>query len=352
MSTAAIILGKLTSLGLARAMRYVGPLINIDDVLAELSERPTHLGMELSNICNANCVFCGYQYVERPRVVLPTDLFRKSIDEFDALGGGSVGFNTVVGEPLVAPDAVERIRYARSKENIRRIGLFTNGILINRVGPTDLIASGLDDITISIGGFDRETYKRIFRVDCWDLVREGILDLLKANESAGRKVKITIALRSDIPIWESLGKPAYQEMKKHQFYLEFNIRHFDNWSGRIKQEDLTGTMRLRDLPQKREPCAILYRAPKILSNGDMTLCGCRDLNGDSELVLGSTRDRSIYEMWHLPKVEEIRNGFYGSRYPEICRDCSMYIDLSFFRKEKLRALLDRRKVTGSRKAPP
>jgi radical SAM protein with 4Fe4S-binding SPASM domain len=336
-STLAIIANKLLSLGQARGIRYLGALVNIDEVLARIAEKPTHLGIEVTNICNANCVFCGYQYLERPREVLPVDLFKKGIDEFDAFGGGSVGFSPVVGDPLVVADIVERIQYARRKANIGRIGLFTNGILINRVGAKDLISSGINDITISIGGFDDETYSRMFRVDRWDCVREGILNLLKENESYGNKVKICIALRSDIPIWEALRKPAYKEIKRYKFDLEFNIRHFDNWSGRIKQEHLTGTMHLRDLPKKHEPCSVLYRALKILSNGDVTLCGCRDLNGDSELVLGNIRDRSLQEMWHDPRVEEMRNGFYLSKYPRICRDCSMYEDLAFFRKERIRS---------------
>lgn len=342
MSTLAIIAKKLRSLGQARAIRYLGALVNIDDVLAAISVKPTHLGIEVTNVCNANCIFCGYQYLERPKAVLPMDLFRKGIDEFDAWGGGSVGFNPVVGDSLVAPDIVERIRYARGKKNIGRIGLFTNGIQIDDVGAAALVTSGLDDITISIGGFDRETYARIFRVDRWDSVREGILSLLKENESSGSKVRICIALRSDVPIWESLRKPAYKEMERYRFDLEFNIRHFDNWSGRIRQEDLTGTMRLRDLPRKGEPCSVLYRALKILSNGDATLCGCRDLNGDSELVLGNIRVRSLREMWHDPRVEEIRNGFYLSTYPEICCDCSMYEDLAFFRKERIKSFFRRK----------
>ena len=97
-------------------------------------------------------------------------------------------------------------------------------------------------------------------------------------------------------------------------------------------------LRLKDLPRKTEPCSILYRVPKILSNGNMTLCGCRDLNGDSELVLWNIKDKSILEMWRDPKVERIRKDFYSARYPNICKECSMYNDLSFFRKKKIRAL--------------
>jgi MoaA/NifB/PqqE/SkfB family radical SAM enzyme len=211
--------------------------------------------------------------------------------------------------------------------------------LINRIGAQTIISSGIDDITISIGGFDHETYARVFRVDHWDSVYAGMLNLLKENQARADKVNICIALRSDIPIWESLRKPAYRELKRYPFELEFNLLHFDNWSGRVKQEHLTGTMQLKNPPEKSEPCSILYRVPKILSNGDMTLCGCRDLDGDSELVFGNIRDKSILEMWRDPRVENIRSGFYSSRYPEICQDCSMYSDLSFFREKKLRALL-------------
>ncbi len=347
MSTFAVIANKLISLAQTKGIRAIGTLVSIDDMLAKIAEKPTHLGVEVTNICNANCVFCGYQYLERPREVLPVDLFKKGIDEFDAIGGGSVGFNPVVGDPLVVPDIVERIQYARRKVNVGRIGLFTNGLLPNRVGARELISSGINDIIISIGGFDEETYFRTFRVDGWSRVHEGIVNLLQENETSGSEVKITISLRSDIPIWDSLRKPAFQELKGHRFNLEFNIRHFDSWSGRIKQEHLTGTMRLRRLPRKHEPCSVLYRVPKILSNGDVTLCGCRDLNGDSELVLGNIRDKSIHEMWHDPKVEEIRSGFYLSKYPQICHDCSMYEDLDFFRREKIRSFFGTRERDDS-----
>jgi radical SAM protein with 4Fe4S-binding SPASM domain len=64
----------------------------------------------------------------------------------------------------------------------------------------------------------------------------------------------------------------------------------------------------------------------------MTLCGCRDLNGDSELVLGNIKDKSILEMWHDPRFKSIRSGFYLSEYPKICQACSFYNDLSYFRR--------------------
>lgn len=344
----ALLVGKGLLVVQAKLSRRFGPLINLDETLAGISRQPAHLGFEVTNICNAQCVFCGYTSMDRPKGILPLDLFRKAVDEFDELGGGSVGFNPVVGEPLVDPQVIDRIRYARAKRNIGRIGLFTNGILISRVGAKSLIESGLDDVTVSIGGFDPEAYQRVFRVDQWDAVYHGLLSLAKENASARRKIRIVIALRSDRPIRKALDTPAYRELKRYPFELQFNLHHFDSWSGRIRPEDLSGTMRLKKSPPKTEPCSILYRVPKVLSNGDFTLCGCRDLNGDSELVLGNIRDKTILEMWRDPRVEEIRRGFYSSVIPGICRDCSMYEDLFFFRRERVRALFRGRRAKRER----
>ncbi len=77
----------------------------------------------------------------------------------------------------------------------------------------------------------------------------------------------------------------------------------------------------------------------------MTLCGCRDLNGDTELVRGNIRNKSILEMWQDPGVDNVRKGFWLSRYPKICQDCSFYNDLSGFRMEKMKILL-RGKIVG------
>jgi MoaA/NifB/PqqE/SkfB family radical SAM enzyme len=318
-------------------MRLLKPLVNIDEEIAKVTEKPTSIGFEVANTCNANCIFCAYQYLKRPRAILPVDLFKKAIDEFDTFGGGGIGFTPIVGDPLIDPDFLEKIKYAKNKKNISRIGFLTNGILINQRGAHSIIASGVDEITVSIPGFDAQTYLRIFRVNGWDAAYRGLLNLLKENERANNKVDIYIGLRSDIALSRLLKSPAYKRLNGFRFTLQYNI-HYDSWSGRIKQEALSKTMRLRKLPKKTEPCLFLFKGPMILANGDMTLCGCRDLNGDSELILGNIKNKSILEMWHDPRVKSIRRGFYLSQYPKICQDCSFYNDLSYYRGEKIKIL--------------
>src|SRR5438876_4286908 len=39
-----------------------------------------HVSIETTNICNANCIFCAFQYQKRPTGVMSIELFRKIID--------------------------------------------------------------------------------------------------------------------------------------------------------------------------------------------------------------------------------------------------------------------------------
>lgn len=317
------------------------PLVNIGDLITKVSKKPIALGFEVTNSCNANCIFCGYQYLKRPKATLPMDLFKKAVDEFDAFGGGRVSFTPVVGEPLLDPNFLEKIKYAKAKKNISLEVFFTNGILINKIGARSIIRSGVDQIAVSIGAFDTQTYARIFRVNHWNDVYEGILNLLRENELCNNRVNISIRLHSDIGLRKLVKTPAYKELKRFRFGLMYNIYYsniyYDNWGGLIKQENLSKTMNVRKSPKKIEPCLFLYTAPTILSNGDLTLCGCRDLNGD--LVVGNIKDKPILEIWQDERVKNVRNGFYLSRYPRVCQGCSFYQDLSYFTEEKIRILL-------------
>jgi hypothetical protein len=73
---------------------------------------------------------------------------------------------------------------------------------------------------------------------------------------------------------------------------------FDNWSGAIVQKKLPGMMMIRLRKSKNRPCSMLYSGPTVLSNGVITACGCRDLNGDSEHVIGHVKTDTLLSVWN------------------------------------------------------
>ena len=70
---------------------------------------------------------------------------------------------------------------------------------------------------------------------------------------------------------------------------------------------------------------MLYGGISIQSDGTATLCGCRDVDGDSELVVGNITDSSLMELYRAERVTAIRqNWLNGRKVPDICQGCRHY----------------------------
>jgi len=91
------------------------------------------LTIETVNICNANCIFCGYQYMKRKKQLMGDETFKKAIGDFVMIGG-DLHLTVVVGDPLLDPKFVERISYARSFSCIKNISTITNCLNLHKIG--------------------------------------------------------------------------------------------------------------------------------------------------------------------------------------------------------------------------
>ena len=119
-----------------------------------------NFGVETTNLCNANCSFCGYRFMQRPKVDMPMEVYEKAVREYAANGGGNLNFTPTVGDPLVDKQLVERIRMARAHPEIQEIFLYTNAILLERFGYETFLQSGLSRLAISTFIGSREGYER------------------------------------------------------------------------------------------------------------------------------------------------------------------------------------------------
>jgi MoaA/NifB/PqqE/SkfB family radical SAM enzyme len=290
-------------------------------------DRGYAVGIEVSNICNANCVFCAYQYQERPKQFMTDETFRLALDQFVELGGGVTSLGSLVGDPLLDPHYLERVRMARARPEVSGVSVTTNVIHLDRVGARDLLSAGVTCITVSTTGFDEDMYKRIFRTPQYKRMKANLLELLRVNHELGRPAHIEVGLRVDRPMEEVLKYPGFDEVLRLADTVSSNS-YFDNWSGRIESADLSGTMRIRPdaykFVKKRLPCAQLWVGSLILVDGTVTACGCRDLNGDSELVLGNIHETPLREMLRSEGFAKLQRDWLGGKLPSICVDCRHY----------------------------
>src|SRR5690349_3976261 len=92
---------------------FIGGFFPLDKTIEAMCRRPFELHLELTNLCNADCIFCPYQFQERKTEVMREEIFRKAVSDYVAIGGGSVGLTPIVGDALIDPMFLERVRYLR-----------------------------------------------------------------------------------------------------------------------------------------------------------------------------------------------------------------------------------------------
>jgi MoaA/NifB/PqqE/SkfB family radical SAM enzyme len=299
------------------------------ELIERLAASIPAINIETTNICNANCTFCAYQYQERPTGVMSLELFRKIIDEYVELGGGSLGLTPTVGDPLLDKHLIERIAYARRSKAIPRVGMYTNMIALDRVGAAALLNSGVSSITVSISGFDEAMYRRVYRSAMYKQVVRNIRTFATLNNEAGRPVDFTVDMRVDRPINEVTAYPDYLEIAnligKERMGVKFR---YDDWSGAITPDQLTGTMKIRTMmPLRISPCSELYSGPMVYWDGRVGACGCRDINA-SELIIGNVATAHLGDIWFGEELRKLRDEFMTPRIKPICSSCKHYNNLS------------------------
>lgn len=316
---------------------FVGRLYSIERTLDAMSIRPYELHLELTNLCNANCVFCPYQFQTREIQFMSDDVFQKAVSDFVAIGGGSVGLTPIVGDALIDPKFLERVRYLRAQPAVDRIFVTTNAILLDKHGIDEVLNSGLTSITISTAGFDREMYERVYRSQSYQRMRRNVLELVRRNSELKEPVYITIGLRADRPLEEVTKDPDFQAILKFKPMLDFTWS-FTSANGRITRDALPRTMKLRVVRSRKEPCVQLYNGPIILPDGVVLACSCvASMDALDDLGIGNVMESSLADIWASQAMKALRSSFADSSLNATCAGCDMYRDLELYRTREGRS---------------
>ena len=303
-----------------------------------------NFGVETTNLCNANCSFCGYRFMQRPKVDMPLDLYEKALREYAASGGGNINFTPTVGDPLVDKAIVTRIEMARAQPEIQDIFLYTNAILLDRFGYDAILQSGLTRLAISTFIGSREGYERYYGNDKYGKVVENIIEAARRNRELGNPVRISLHLRveGDRSSWEETE--TYQTLAA--LIGEANIDYlevYDAWGGRIKKEDVPEGTSLDEpiaLSEKiKSPCFEMYRRLHILADGNVGACVCVDL--ESEIKVGNVKEQTLDEIWRGQRLRDYRSNWTQGNLPEVCKSCTRYQAVDqFIDENRKRVIVD------------
>ena len=113
------------------------------------------------------------------------------------------------------------------------------------------------------------------------------------------------------------------------------LEMYENWSGKITQDDIPEGCTLSDIKSIDEkiksPCFEMYRRIHVLADGAVGVCSCRDI--DAEINVGDLNKSTLKEIWNGKKLKEYRNNWKNGNLPSICKNCDRYKGVSEYIKE-------------------
>lgn len=105
----AVLLAKVRRVLLSKLESLAGSIFfDLERTLQAMALRPFELHLELTNVCNASCIFCPYQVQQRPKEFMSDEVFDKAVQDFVSIQGGSVGLTPIAGDALIDPKFLDR----------------------------------------------------------------------------------------------------------------------------------------------------------------------------------------------------------------------------------------------------
>jgi sulfatase maturation enzyme AslB (radical SAM superfamily) len=265
---------------------------------------PEIVQIESTNICNAKCVFCPRDEMNRRQGVMSMELFRKIVDECAALGITHVRVHNY-GEPFLDRHLVDKVRYAKEK-GIREVGMISNGSLITEKVARGMIEAGLDAINISVDAGGRDVFESTRLGLNYDKVIGNVERLVRIRGELGKQRPKLIL--SFVRQNNSADEQAFIEHWR-RVADKIHITELHNWAGTLNQES-----------DVNFPCYRPWLTFTVLWDGRVSLC-CADFDGRN--VLGDLNKQTIAEVWNDEPYRRVRREHLESGGPDICRACDL-----------------------------
>lgn len=156
--------------------------------------------------CNLRCQMCHFsspEYQDHKAEILSEEayervaklLFSKAIQVI--LGTGA--------EPTVHPKLPQMVRIAKEK-GVPFVGISTNGQLLTEPLCRALVEAGLDEVTISMHGVQRETYERLQPPAKYDKLHAALGHLTDLARTTGRKFSVRVNFTVNPDNHQELGQ--------------------------------------------------------------------------------------------------------------------------------------------------
>ena len=273
------------------------------------SSFPTHLEIEASSACQMRCPMCKTTDMVDAGAAnfgnMDYGLYKKIINDcvHNSLYSIKLSWR---GEPLLNPDIVKMVSYAKNN-GIKDVAFLTNGERLNHELTRDLVNAGLDWISISFDGME-DIYNKIRKPAKFEETVEKIKYIRQYRESVKRK------------------KPLIRIQSIHSAIMGRENDFLNLWMNIADRVNFIADQK-RSINQKdyrHDPCYICpspWQRMCIAWDGKVVQCYGDYMMGN---VLGDINESSIKDIWNGSRFRELRDLMSkGKRLvTKPCKTCS------------------------------
>ena len=298
-----------------------------------LEEWPGALLIDITNRCNAKCVWCPNPDLTNLGA-MDMGIYRKIIDDFGTRGG-VVTFGTF-GEPLMDKHIEERIEYLKRYPKIHKVEVLTNGFFLNENIVPALLKHRVG-VDISLDELDKATFEEVKKMK-FDVVRDNIVYFLEENKKSVQPVPVNIRIKTLKTVEETMGQELFKIIASHDCSVVLNSiddNIISNWAGRLDKDAFIKDYKISTANQthythKRfnqynvAPCTQLWKWMVVYWDGSVVLC-CADMF--SQTVVGDLKENSITEVWNGPKMKNYRDQMVDRKRFDVplCQNCDIHL---------------------------
>jgi len=152
---------------------------------------PTMAVLLVTYRCNSHCIMCDLpkrDLLEKEKEFTTKD-WKKVIDQLVEIKTAGIGFTG--GEPLVRPDCIELMKYAKDKGI--SVTLNTNAGLLTKEKINQVLGNNIDNINISLDSAQTAVYDKIRGIPFIRII-ENAKNLINERNRQKSKTKITIVI--------------------------------------------------------------------------------------------------------------------------------------------------------------
>ncbi len=279
----------------------------------EAKDFPMMCVLSFIYVCNARCPNCPYNNSDirtayKDALYMSEEIFKIIADQcapyhsYLRLSGG--------GEPMLHPQAVELIEYAKAKG--AKIGLITNGSVFTDEKLHRIIKAGVDMIEFSVDAGDEITYDKVRPGLNWKILVNNVQKAVEIRNELDSPTKIIVSIINQKDVDVEAAEAFWSTMVD-----QVQIRKYLTW-GYNEENSADASPYLP--PEERVPCPWLFERLNIDSRGDVTVCG-EDIAFKEKY--GNIKEKAIKELWHDAKIEFYRQKHLARQGNdiELCKNC-------------------------------